>query len=109
MNVNADLFTQAMAAAIKADTVFFISDVNGVKLNGEFQKAISIEEIKQGIEIGEITDGMIPKLNSSVELLYKGIKKIWIGNNLSGIDFNQNIKQEKNNGTWIVESKRVAI
>ena len=34
MNVNADLFAGALAKLLKADSVYFLSDTEGVKLNG---------------------------------------------------------------------------
>jgi acetylglutamate kinase len=101
MNVNADVFTETIAAALKADSVFFVSDVQGVKLNGSIQNKIDETDIVEGIKHGQITDGMIPKLNSCVSLLNKGVDKIWIGSkNLEKV-FDDNYKY---NGTWIVQS-----
>lgn len=103
MNVNADIFTETLAAAINAESVFFVSDIQGVKLGGDYKNCINETEILNGILTGEITDGMIPKLQSCVELLSKGIAKIWIGSkNLEDV-FNDNCKQSQN-GTWIVLS-----
>jgi len=103
MNVNADIFTEVMATSMKAESVFFVSDIQGVKLQGEIKETLNEKEIKNGIEAGEITDGMIPKLNSCIGLLDKGINKVWIGSNNLCSMFNNN---EINNlrGTWIVQS-----
>lgn len=109
MNVNADVFTQALAIALKADSVFFLSDVEGVKLNGVFQNFILDEDITKGIENGEIKDGMIPKLQSCKKLLENGINKVWIGSELFNIDFNNLNYQKKLKGTWIVEPKAIAV
>lgn len=103
MNVNADYFTEVLAASLQADSVFFVSDVQGVKLNGSFQRLIDEEKIQKGISDGEITDGMIPKLNSCIELLNKGINKIWIGANNPEDLFNEN-DTKSGNGTWVVQS-----
>ncbi len=94
MNVNADLFTETLSLAIKADSVFFVSDVEAVKLNGFNVRTLTEDEIINGIVEGQITDGMIPKLKSCIELLKMGINRIWIG---SKISLDQNI-----NGTWII-------
>jgi acetylglutamate kinase len=103
MNVNADIFTETLAAAINAECVFFVSDIQGVKLGGDYKNCINETEIINGIQNGEITDGMIPKLQSCIELLSKGIAKIWIGSkNLEDV-FNDNCKQSQN-GTWIILS-----
>ncbi|MBI9070151.1 MAG: acetylglutamate kinase [Melioribacteraceae bacterium] len=105
MNVNADVFTRALAIALKTDTVFFMSDITGVKLKGIDIATITEKDINEGIASGDITDGMIPKLKSSLELLNEGINKIWIGNDL----FNLNFQQQTNmRGTWIVDSNQIA-
>lgn len=100
MNVNADVFCEVLAASIKADTVLFLSDVAGVMLNGEVKSSLDEKEIDFGIEKGEITGGMIPKMQSCIELLQKGINKIWIGDN---VELQPNTKNfnTKMKGTWI--------
>lgn len=100
MNVNADLFAETLALAISADTVFFASDVEGVIINGKVQSSLSEDNILKGIDSGDITEGMVPKLKSCIELLNKGIHKIWIG---STIDNNSLSVSNDNNllGTWI--------
>lgn len=108
MNVNADLFTKELAIALDADTVLFVSDVEAVNIAGINMKEISEFEIKHGIENGHITDGMIPKLESSVELLGKSIKKVWIGNNPTRLQFKSALLNDMG-GTWIVETKRLAV
>jgi len=98
MNVNADVFAESLAAAIKADTIFFVSDVEGVKINNSVRTTLTEEEITTGIVNGDITDGMIPKLQSCIQLLKKGINKIWIG---AQINYQPKISII-NSGTWII-------
>ena len=100
MNVNADIFTNILAASLNAETVYFVSDVKGVLLNNEIKKEICQDEINEGINNKQITGGMIPKLQSCTSLINAGVKKVWIGNNLSGL-----LSGRSNgfaNGTWIV-------
>lgn len=106
MNVNADLFAASLSIALSAESVLFFSDVDGVLLNKKMQSMLTIEEIKNGMSSGEINGGMIPKMNSCLELIEQGVSKIWIGN-----DFNEfkNISSNKKRGTWIVGTKRIAI
>jgi len=102
LNVNADIFTEVLAASINAESVFFMSDVNGIILKGNVVETINAKEIIEGISSGDITDGMIPKLKSCIELLDKGIHKIWIGStNLESI-FDEAVSIK--GGTWIVQS-----
>lgn len=123
MNVNADIFTEVLASSLKAESVFFVSDVEGVKLNGCFKESIDQSEILRGIMNGEITDGMIPKLNSCIDLLNKGINKVWIGSKPSlpgfpspsvlpspygrgqgeGLSEGLSITNHFTGGTWIVQ------
>ena len=79
MNINTDIFAKELAIAIQADTVLFLSDVNGVKLNGSIQPVINEADIEEGMLNGQITYGMIPKLQSCIDLIQNGIHKIWIG------------------------------
>jgi acetylglutamate kinase len=118
MNINADIFTKELALILKADTVLFLSDINGVKLNGTLQTVINEKDIDEGIQRGQITDGMIPKLQSCMDLIKNGIHKVWIGNDLSNQNFkefllfmdNKETHSENNlKGTWIVESKAIAV
>ncbi len=109
MNVNADLFTGTLSLAVSADTVFFVSDVSGVLMNGNVQKQLDEKQIEYGVANGEIKDGMIPKLFSCMELLKSGINKIWIG---SEIKFKLDKQKEINSavcgmngsGTWIINN-----
>jgi acetylglutamate kinase len=103
MNVNADIFTNILAASLNADTVFFVSDVDGVLLNGEIKKEINENEIVKGINECSITGGMIPKLQSCVSLINAGVKKVWIGNIYS---FLSQGTMRSTNGTWIVNDNQ---
>jgi acetylglutamate kinase len=103
MNVNADLFTMVLAEAIQADSVIFLSDVEGVKIYGTTQTHISEQDINHGISNGEIKDGMVPKLQSSLNLIKKGINKVWIGN-----DLHQLTNSSKSKGTWVVSTSKAS-
>lgn len=94
MNVNADLFAGAIAKLLKADSIYFLSDTEGVKLQGEFKSKLSLAELNSGLLSGEITDGMIPKINTCINLIENGITNIWIGNSIQHHEYNMK-------GTWI--------
>lgn len=109
MNVNADLFTKELAVALHADTVFFLSDVEGVTLNGEKRNSLTYDEIIDGIEQNEIYGGMIPKLQSCLELIERGVNKVWIGNDLSNFDFTDLKGTNDTKGSWIVNRLPLAV
>jgi acetylglutamate kinase len=98
MNVNADIFTNILASSLNAETVYFVSDVKGVVLDGKIKNEICEKEVVCGIRDNQITGGMIPKLESCVSLLKSGVNKVWIGN--SPLDFSAS--QTDGKGTWIV-------
>lgn len=98
MNVNADLFAGAIATLLNADSIYFLSDIEGVKLNGVFQNYLSMDDLHIGLSTGEITDGMIPKINTCINLLSNGISNIWIGNKIEENEYSQK-------GTWIGNRK----
>ncbi|MDP3830123.1 MAG: hypothetical protein Q8Q47_02560, partial [Ignavibacteriaceae bacterium] len=107
MNVNADIFAKELAIAVEADTVLFLSDISGVKLNGSVQTEINDADINEGILSGQITDGMIPKLKSCLNLIHNGTRKVWIGDDLPGGNFEEPFSENNLKGTWIVESKTI--
>jgi acetylglutamate kinase len=77
-NVNADLAASELAVALKADHCIFISDVGGVLLNNEIRHEIRSAEIEALIAEGYITGGMVPKVRSAREAVYRGVYKIHI-------------------------------
>ena len=101
MNVNADVFTERLGESVSAAAVLFLSDVDGVKLNGKTQPLLNQQLIDEGIESGEISGGMIPKLQSCLKLLKNGVGKIWIGK--EDAFANESFTGYENlYGTWIV-------
>lgn len=106
INVNADIFTETLAEVMKAESVYFISDIKGVRIDGAICSCLTKTKIENHIDDGQITDGMIPKLRSSAQLLDHGVGKIWIGSpdpsDLLGI-----LTGENENGTWIVPEKEI--
>ena len=106
MNVNADLFAKELAIALSADTVLFVSDVEAVNIQGVDVHELSEDDIISGIANGTITGGMIPKLESGMELLKHSIKNVWIGSNPTKF---KSVLMNDLGGTWIVESKKVAV
>ena len=77
-NINADGAASEIAAALKIDCLIFVSDVSGVKIEGKTARKIKTEEIPDLIKRGEITGGMIPKLNGAAEAIAKGVKQVHI-------------------------------
>ncbi|HHI97198.1 MAG TPA: acetylglutamate kinase [Thermodesulfatator atlanticus] len=78
-NINADLVAGAIAGALKAEKVIYLTDVEGVKdREGRLLSTIKTGEIEELIEQGVAKGGMIPKLKSARKALKAGVKKAHI-------------------------------
>jgi acetylglutamate kinase len=78
-NVNADEAAGAVAAALKAEKLILLTDVEGVKdSNGERISQLSSDEAKKQISEGVIRDGMIPKVQCCITALEQGVGRAHI-------------------------------
>ena len=75
-NINADSAAGSIAGAIPAEKLIFISDVSGVLREEKLISTITEEEATAMIASGEISKGMIPKVNSAFDTLHQGVKKV---------------------------------
>lgn len=80
-NVNADTFAGAVAGALDADRLLFLTDVPGVlDKNGNLIKQLSIKQALDLIEDGTISGGMIPKVETCIDALKAGVEAVVIVN-----------------------------
>lgn len=73
LNLNADPVAGAIAAAIDADEVVFISNVAGVMADGSRLVKLTRKRTLEFIESGVIHGGMIPKVESALDVLSSGV------------------------------------
>ncbi len=82
LNVNADTAATAVAQAVGAEKLIFLSDVNGVRSTKDdpdsLIHSLRSSEARQLIAEGQIESGMIPKVEACLETLAKGVRKIHI-------------------------------
>lgn len=83
-NVNADHVAVAVAIAMQAEALVFISNVPGILRDGELLPNLTVAEVEQLIEDKVITDGMIPKANSALAAVRAGVSAVKI-TNLDGL------------------------
>ena len=83
-NLNADHAAQAVAAALAADELAFVSNVPGVILGGDVAPELSRDGIEAAIASGAISGGMIPKVRSALAALDAGVAAVRI-TNLAGV------------------------
>lgn len=78
-NVNADDAASALAAALAAAKLIFVSDVAGVRGPGDVRiSELGGQEVERLIESGVATGGMIPKLRSCRAAVEAGIGEVHI-------------------------------
>jgi acetylglutamate kinase len=78
-NVNADTFAGAIAGALKAKRLLFLTDVPGVlDKNKQLIKELKVEQIRALIADGTITGGMIPKVETCIYAIEKGVEGVVI-------------------------------
>ncbi|MCX5496350.1 acetylglutamate kinase [Kaistia dalseonensis] len=78
-NVNADTFAGAIAGALGASRLLFLTDVPGVlDRNKQLIKELTVAEAKAMIADGTISGGMIPKVETCIEALDRGVEGVVI-------------------------------
>ncbi|MDY5846741.1 MAG: acetylglutamate kinase [Bariatricus sp.] len=81
-NINADDAAYAIAKAVHAEKLAFLSDIDGVYKNFEDKTSLvshlTVDEARELIESGGITGGMIPKLQNCIGAIENGVSRVHI-------------------------------
>ena len=81
-NVNADTAATAVAQALGADKLIYLSDVNGVRTDKNDPEtllhSLDAATARKMIKSGQIESGMVPKVEACLATLDKGVNKIHI-------------------------------
>ena len=78
-NVNADTFAGAIAGALKAKRLLLLTDVAGVfDKSRKLIKELTADEARRLIADGTISGGMIPKVETCIEALERGVEAVVI-------------------------------
>ncbi|MFN3527535.1 MAG: acetylglutamate kinase [Candidatus Altarchaeaceae archaeon] len=104
LNINADYVATEIFSLLKARKFIVLTSVKGVlNENGELISKLTVEECKNLIEKGVITNGMIPKVKSCIEAIEK--RKECEAHIVSayGDSLLKEIFTEKGSGTLIVK------
>lgn len=84
LNINADLVAGEIAAALGAEKVIFLTDVDGLYRDfadkGSLISALTLEEAESMMASGELAAGMIPKVSACVHALCAGVDRAHILN-----------------------------
>jgi acetylglutamate kinase len=80
MNINADVSAAALAGALPATKLIFLSDVPGLMLDQNIPStlvhSITAEQARELIDRGVIAGGMIPKVLAAIRALSHGLGKV---------------------------------
>lgn len=79
-NVNADTAAGAVASALLARQLVFVTDVPGILKDDVLQEEVTTTEINEYIEDGTIYGGMIPKVKAAMKGLNSHVQEVMIVN-----------------------------
>lgn len=79
LNVNADDAATAVACAMGAAELLFVSDVPGVKAGGTWVDGLDAQAAAALLESGEAAGGMRPKLRAAMRARAAGVDRVRIG------------------------------
>lgn len=81
-NINADDAACAVATAIKAEKLAFLTDVEGVCKDPEDKSTLisvlTLPKADEMIESGEISGGMLPKIRNCIDAVNNGVNRVHI-------------------------------
>lgn len=78
-NINADLVAAHIAASISAEKLLLLTDVPGIlNQQGNLVPTLSKKEVVRMVKKGEIVGGMLPKTDSALLALDRGVRKVHI-------------------------------
>jgi acetylglutamate kinase len=82
LNVNADTAATAVAQAVEAEKLVYLSDVNGVRRDknnpDSLIHSLNVREARELITSGIVESGMIPKVEACLETLERGVHKVHV-------------------------------
>ncbi len=106
-NINADLAAASIASALNAEKLFYMTDTEGILIDGELIPTLTNGKAKQYIAEGLISGGMVPKVQSSFDAIEQGVKKVHIINGTVTHSILLEIFTNVGVGTQIIKSEKL--
>jgi acetylglutamate kinase len=75
-NINADMAAAAVAAALRAEKLVYLSDVEGILADDTLVHSVTEQQAEEMIDRGVISKGMIPKVRSAFDALDASVNKV---------------------------------
>lgn len=83
-NVNADVAAAAIGAAMHAEKLLFLTDIDGIMADKDDRETlidrITVTKLKKMMASGAISSGMLPKAQSCIDAIERGINSVLILN-----------------------------
>ena len=103
--MNADVAAAALAGALPAEQMIFLSDVSGLMRNvkdpGSLIREIRVGELEKLEKGGVIGGGMIPKCRSAAAALAQGLNKVELVDGRVAGTLTKEVKGEERAGTTL--------
>jgi acetylglutamate kinase len=104
LNLNADFVAGHLARALHADTLIFLTDVEGITgPDGSLLRELSAQQARQLLDERVINSGMIPKVLAGLEALTT-VPRVWIASGASPQVIVNQVLSEPGSGTLIVQN-----
>ncbi|WP_076544282.1 acetylglutamate kinase [Halanaerobium kushneri] len=107
LNINADAVAGELAAALKAEKLIYLTDVNGIRFEAKDPESrvsqLTFSEIKQWISEGKIQGGMLPKVEGCMQAVESGVIRTHILNGLVAHPLLLEIFTDRGVGTMILK------
>lgn len=102
-NVNADTAANAVANALQAERLVFVTNVPGIMKNEQLLQTVTVSDVQQLIDDGVIHGGMLPKVTAAVACLDEQLDEVMI------VHGNQWLQQVDGRwlGTTIIKDEKV--
>ncbi len=100
VNINGDDAAAAIAAALGADELLFVADVEGVMNGDEILAAVILSDVPELVEKGIVRGGMTAKLEAARAALNGGVMRVRISD-IGGI-------MDENRGTIVTGAEAMA-
>lgn len=82
LNINSDEAAAHIAAALKAEKMIYLTDINGIYKDptdpSSLYTKMAVDEIHEAIDQGIITGGMMPKVLNCIQAIEAGVKSCQI-------------------------------
>lgn len=78
LNINADTMAGAIAGAMGAEKLILLTDTQGIHISGQLATSLNEIQVQEYIQSGDISGGMIPKVECCLDAIQNGVKKTHI-------------------------------